>query len=37
MGTMITVEGEEKLVQGWDLDDIERKAQAEYGGLYLPQ
>lgn len=31
MGTIITINGEEKLIQGWDLDDIEAKAQAEYG------
>lgn len=31
MGTIITINGEEKLIQGWDLDDIETKAQAEYG------
>jgi hypothetical protein len=31
LGTIITINGEEKFLEGWDLEDIDTKAQAEYG------
>jgi hypothetical protein len=31
VGTIITVDGEERFLEGWDLEEVEAKAQAEYG------